>query len=92
MYPTRHGNGVHSFIDLFLISPTVITQHLPGLSHFLQTDPFESDHDALILNIVIGKPCAQDPVTIHNFGGADWKALNLKIDNGILEIDLQTEI
>lgn len=55
LYPSRPNKNGGSFIDIFLISNNIKVKFKDGFSNKLETTNYESDHEAVILNIMLSK-------------------------------------
>lgn len=87
--PSRHCNDTHSFLDFFFISSSLDIVYPIAFNNYLQTVPFESDHDAVILNIaLVASIVPQEKITIKNFGNTDWKKFNKKLNELVDNINI----
>lgn len=90
--PTRHCNDSHTFLDFFFHSASLNISYEPGYTNFLTTLPFESDHDAVVLPIILNeRTLTAIPNTIKNFSRINWKSFNKKIEDGINAIPIPSD-
>lgn len=91
LHPSRHLNDTHTYLDFFFTSSNINVIHPAGYSNYLSTIPFESDHDAVLLTLSLNdSTLEEDPITITNFSGTNWKSFNKKIDQSISQLELPT--
>lgn len=87
LYPSRHSNESHSYLDLFLVSCSLNIIYPVGFSNHLKTVPFESDHDAVLLTIALHYDTIPfEPIIINDFAHTNWTTFNQKIEDGLSNI------
>lgn len=90
--PTHHTNTSHTYIDFFLTSNHVNVTYQPH-SHGLLTLPYDSDHDAVeIVCSLASPPLLQEPITIPDFGRADWNKFSSLVSSQLDEIHIPENV
>lgn len=91
LFPSRHCNDNHSFLDFFFVSSSFNVNYPIAYSNHLQTIPFESDHDAVVLEIYLDSAVIPlEKIILNNFGNTNWKKFNQKLDENIESIVIPT--
>lgn len=93
LHPSRHCNDTHSYLDLFFVGSGITVLYPMGFSNHLKTIPFESDHDAVLLSILLNASIIQaEPMLVSNYALTNWKKFNKKIDDGILGMHIPNNL
>lgn len=92
LHPSRHLNSNHSYLDFFFVSTSIDIHHHQAYGTHLETIPFESDHDGVVLPVkTTNSTLKSDPITIKNYSNINWKSFNRKVELGLDNIQISND-
>lgn len=93
LLPSRISSSSESFIDLFLMDASINILYENGFSNYLKTEPYDSDHMALKLNISFNSETTlEKPFEIMNLSNVDWKIVRQSIDSKLNNLALPVDV